>query len=155
MSRKEHGRSVLAHADRFVREIDVDRARQRVSDDERRRGEIVRTHFGMNAAFEIAIAAQDAGDDQIVVLNRLRYNRRQGAAVADARRATVADEMEAQLLERAHEVGAHQIIGYRFRTGRQAGFDPGLALQTALDGFLGDQPGSDQHIGIGRIRASS
>ena len=70
--------------ERLAREIDVDAARERVGDDERRRREIRRAHQRMDASFEIAVAAQHRGDDEIVVADRGRDRVRERAGVPDA-----------------------------------------------------------------------
>src|SRR5438093_10266230 len=40
---------------------------RRSSDLQRRRGEVIGPHLGMDAALEVAVAAEDAGDDEVVV----------------------------------------------------------------------------------------
>ncbi len=43
----------------------VGAAGERVGDDERRRREVVRADFGVDAAFEVAVAGEHRGDDEI------------------------------------------------------------------------------------------
>ena len=73
-------------------------AGERVGDDERRRGEIIRAAERIDAAFEIAIAAEDGDGDEIIVLDGFADGVGERAAVADAGGAAVADEIEAQLI---------------------------------------------------------
>ena len=93
-----HRLAVAADAERFRGQIEVDAAGEGVSDDQRRRSQIVRPHLGVDPPLEIAIAAQNCGDDQLIVGDLLRDRLGQGAAVADACRATVADHVEVELL---------------------------------------------------------
>ena len=53
----------------------------------------------MNAALEIAVSAQHGNGDQAVVLDGRADVLFERAAVADARGAAVADELEAELVE--------------------------------------------------------
>ena len=63
---QEHVLAGLVLADRLGVPVDVDLAGQGVGDDQRRRGQIVRSHLGMHAALEVAVAAEHGGDDQAV-----------------------------------------------------------------------------------------
>ena len=81
-----------------VRQIDVDAAGQRIRHNQRRRRKIVRLHQRIDAAFEVAVAAEHRRDDQVFLLHGLRDGFRQRAAVADAGGAAVADQIEIQLL---------------------------------------------------------
>ena len=44
--------------------IEVDRAGERVGDDERRRREVVRAHLGVHAPLEVAVAAEHRRGDE-------------------------------------------------------------------------------------------
>ena len=77
----------------------------------------------------------------------------QRAGVADAGRAAVADEVEAQRVECLREAGALQVLGDHPRAGREAGLDPRLRLQAALDGLARQQPGGDHHGGVRGVGA--
>ena len=86
-------------------QVDVDRPGQRVGDHQRRRGEVVGQGQRVDAAFEVAVAAQHRGRDQIALLDRRADRLRQRPAVADAGRAAVADQVEAQRLQRRQQAG--------------------------------------------------
>src|SRR5437763_952277 len=60
-------RAVPGLAERLGGEVEIDAAGEGVGDDERRRGEVVGPHLGVDAALEVAVARQHAGDDQAVV----------------------------------------------------------------------------------------
>ena len=79
-------------------EVDVDAAGEGVGDDQRRRGEIVGLDLRVDAALEVAVAAEHGGDDEVVRLDGLGDGVGQRAAVADAGGAAVADQVEAELL---------------------------------------------------------
>ena len=65
MSRRYTGCAVAVDAERLGREVDRHPAGERVGDDQRRRRQIVRAHLLLDAAFEVAIAAQHRRDDQV------------------------------------------------------------------------------------------
>ena len=94
-----HRLAVLALADRLDREILGHGARQRIGDDQRRRGQIVGLHVRTDAAFEVAVTRQHGGGDDAVVVDRLRDIFRQRAGIADAGGAAEADQVEADLVE--------------------------------------------------------
>ena len=81
-----------------------DRARQGVSDDERRRSEIVRFHLRVDAAFEVPVAGQDGATVRSLSAIAFAHFIRQRTAVADTGRATVSGEVEAELLQRLEQV---------------------------------------------------
>ena len=58
--------AVATVADRFGFPVEIDLAGEGVSDDERRRGQVIRPHLGMHAALEVAVAAEHGGDDEPV-----------------------------------------------------------------------------------------
>ena len=76
--------AVVVGADRFVGQIDVGRAGQRVGDDQRRRSEVVRLGQRIDAALKVPVPRQHRRGDQIAVADRLGDRRGQGAGVADA-----------------------------------------------------------------------
>ncbi len=135
-------------------EIHLHRAGERVGDDERRRGEIVRLHVGADAAFEVAVAGQHGGGDEAVLVDRLGDLRRQRAGVADAGGAAEADEIEAELVEVGLQAGLVEIGGDDLRSGRQRGLHPRLRLEALRDGIARQQAGGDQHARVRGIGAA-
>ena len=100
----------------------------------------------MDAALEIAVAAEHRHHVELLLLDRrLDFITGQWAAVADAGRAPVTDEVEAQLLEVGHQPGRLQVVGDHPRARRQAGLDRRRHFQPALDGPLGQQAGGHHH----------
>src|SRR5882762_1742173 len=63
------GLAVLASTERVFVEVEVDASRDGESHDERGRHQVVRTDFGVHAAFEIAIAGENGRDDQIFLFD--------------------------------------------------------------------------------------
>ena len=121
------GLAVAAGAERLLGEVLLHRAGERVGDDERRRGEVVRLHVGADAAFEVAVAGQHGGGDDAVLVDGGGDLRRQRAGVADAGGAAEADEIEAELVEVGLQAGLVEIGGDDLRSGRQRGLHPRLA----------------------------
>src|SRR5690606_15508230 len=121
---QEHGLAVGAGPERLLVEIDVHRARDRVRDHERRGREVVRAHDRVHATLEVAVTGEDRAHDVVAVLDgggdALVYR----AGVADARRAAVAGEIEAELLERGHEARLDQVVGDDLRARRERRLDP-------------------------------
>ena len=145
--------ALLIDAERLLRKIDIHRAGDGVGDDERRRGEIVGAHVGVDAAFEVAIARQHRGGDQIVVVDRLGILRRQRTGIADAGGAAEADEIEAELVEILLQAGLVEIFADHLRAGRQRRLHPRLDGEALGRGLAGEQAGADHHARIGGVGA--
>ena len=125
----------------------------RVGDHQRRRREIVGAHVGVDAAFEVAIAREHRGGDQIAVVDRLGILRRQRTGIADAGGAAEADQIEAELVEILLQAGLLEIFADHLRAGRQRGLHPRLGGQALGRGLARQQAGADHHARIGRVGA--
>ena len=136
-----------------VEQVDVHPARECVGDHERRRGEVVRLHLGVDPGLEVAVAREHGADDEVALGDGDGDRLRQRAGVADARRAAVADGVEAELLEVRRQPGAVVVLGHDLRAGREARLDPGLAAQAALDRLLRQQARTDHHLRVRGVRA--
>ena len=99
-------------AQRLSFEIDRDPSGKRERNDERRRHQIIGTHFRMDATFEVAVSGQCCGDDEVPALDLLGYLGRKRAGISDAGGAAVADEIEAELVEIGREPGALVVSGH-------------------------------------------
>ena len=141
-------------SDRIAGEVDVDRARQRKRDHQWRRRQVGRSDLRVDAGFEVSVAAEDRRDDQAVVLDGLGHGVRKRPAVADARRAAVADDVELQRLEIREQTGPHEIVGDDARARRQARLDRGTDFESLLDSLFGQQAGAEHHQRIGRVGAA-
>ena len=146
--------AIAAGAQRLGRQIEIQRAGERIGNDERRRGEEVHLHFRMHAAFEVAIAGQHRARDHIACLHGIGDLRLQRTGVADAGRAAVADRIEADRFEISGEAGLRQVVGHDARARREAGLHPRLRRQAALARVACEQACGDQHGGIRCIRAA-
>src|SRR5207245_7519356 len=83
----------------LCREVLVNRACKRERDHERWRGEVARLDQRMDAGLEVAVAGQHGDDGEVFFGDRrLDLGTRERAGIADAGRAAVADEVEAELL---------------------------------------------------------
>ena len=98
---------------------------EREGDDQRRRGEVRGPHQRVDPALEVAVARQHGRDDELVGLDRLRDRLGERAGVADARRAAVAGEREAERRERPHQAGLLEVAGHGLGSRRQRGLDGG------------------------------
>ena len=145
--------ALLVVAERLAGQVDLHRAGERIGDDQRRRGEVVGAHVGIDAALEIAVARQHRRGDQIVLGDRRRNLRRQRAGIADAGGAAVADEVEAELVERLLQAGGFEIVGDDLAAGRERGLHPRLDREPLGDRVAGQQAGGDHHAGVGGVGA--
>ena len=91
---------------------------------------------------------------RLPVLHRSRDRLRDRTAIADTGRASVADQVEAQLLEVLGETRALQIVRDDLRSGREAGLDPRLDREAALDRLLREQSRGHHHRRIRGVGAT-
>lgn len=106
-----HRLVVVVVADRLGRQINIDVAGQRVSDDKRRRSQVVCFDLRMYAAFEVTVTGQNCGDRKIVIGDGRAHFVRKRAGVADTGCAAVAGNVEAELLEIRQQAGVLQVVG--------------------------------------------
>src|SRR5918995_6545303 len=97
----------------------------------------------MDPRLEVAVAREHGADDEVALGDRGRDLLSERPRVPDARRAAVADRVEAELLEVGSQAGAVVVLGHDLRAGCEAGLDPWLASEAALDRLLRKQPGAD------------
>src|SRR5208282_6260891 len=108
----------------------------------------------MNAALEIAVAAENGNCHQIIFLDGRADGFGKRTAVADASGAAVTDEIELEFVEIGSKAGGEKIVGNDFRAGSEAGFYPGLDIEPTLDGFFREQAGAEHQRGIGGVCAT-
>ena len=85
------GSPSLPVPERLVDQVDVGRAGQGIGHDQRRAGQVVGLHQRIDAALEVAVAAEHGRGHQVALRHRRGHRIGQRAAVADAGRAAVAD----------------------------------------------------------------
>ena len=108
----------------------------------------------MYAAFEVSIAGKHGRHDQIAVANRVRHLCWQRSGIADAGRATVAHQVESDHVEVLGQTRLLQILGDDLGARREARLDPRFDLQAAFNGLFRDEPSSDHHGRVRRVRAT-
>ena len=109
----------------------------------------------MDARLEVAISGKHGDNAQVFLAHRgLDLGTGERARVADASRAPVADEEEAELLERLEQAGRLEVVGHHARPGRQACLDVGAHCQAELHRLLGQQAGRDHHRRVGSVGAA-
>ena len=133
-------RPVPVGAERLGREVDVHLAGERVRHDERRRGEVVHLHLRVDAPLEVAVPREDGRDDEVGPLHGLGDRLGKRAGVADAGRAAVADEVEAERLEVGHEARVLEVVRDDLRAGRERGLHPGLRVRPRSTAFFARRP---------------
>ena len=107
----------LVSADRLFRKIDIDPSGQREGHHQRRRHEKIGFDVLMHACFEISITGKDRRSHEIKLADRLLDLGMQRARVADARRATVTNDIETQLVEIGLQPGFREVVSYDARPG--------------------------------------
>ena len=147
-----HRRAVCARAERVVQQIHVHRARQRVGDHERGRGQVVLRHVRRDAPFEVAIARQHAGQLDLVchVMQRIHH----GPRVADAAHAPETARVKAQGAQTLHEPRPLQQKLGGLAARREDGLHPRLGGKSRFGGFLRHEAARQHHARIGGRRAA-
>src|SRR5690606_30389659 len=113
-------------AERLPGQVLLQAAGQRIGHDKRRRGEVVRLYLRMHAAFEVAVAGEYSADRQVVRIDGVGDRLFERARVADAGGAAIADEVEAQRVERLGQAGGVVIVRDHLAARRQRRLHPGL-----------------------------
>ena len=143
----------LALADRLGHQVDHHVAGERVRDHQRRRREEVGLEVRVDAGLEVPVARQHRRTHEVVGRDQLVEFRREVTGVADAGRAAVGGDVEAELLEVGQQSGARQVVCHYARAGRQGGLDVGFHLHSGFDRLLGQQTGGQQHAGVRGVGA--
>ena len=146
--------AIPALAERILCQIGADRPGERVRHNERRRGEVIGPHLGVDAPLEIAVARQDGADREIALIDRLRNRLRQRPGIADAGRAAIADQVEADLVEILLESGDGIVIADDLAARRETRLDPRLRLQPLLDRLFGEEAGAEHDTRVRGVRAA-
>ena len=94
----------------------------------------------MHAALEVAVAGEHGDGDELVVLDRVGDRLVERAGVADAGRAAVADELEAERVEVGGQAGLVEILGDHLAAGGERGLHPGLRRQPRSRAFRASSP---------------
>src|SRR5215475_2079267 len=137
--------SFVVGTERFRIQIDVHLTGEGVRNDKGRRSQIIRTDKRIDSSFEIAISAENGRDDEAVLFYGGPDRLRERAAVTDASRTAIADNVETQTFEVRHQAGIFEVVGYNPGPGREACFHPRLYLEPALDRLFRQKSGGDHH----------
>ena len=128
-----HGGAVRVDADRVAGEVDVHGAGQRVGHDERRGGQVVHPHIGVDPAFEVAVPRQHRRQRQS--FGRGRDRRVDGTGVADAGRAAEPDEVEPERFEGGEQPGPFVVVHDDREPGASEVFTHGLTSSPRSTAF--------------------
>ena len=110
--REHHRFAVGGLPERILGQVLVHGPGKRERHDQGRRPEVARLDERMDARLEVAVAGQHRDHAQVFLADRgFDLWARQRSRVADAGRASVADQKEPELLERLEQVRGLQIIG--------------------------------------------
>ena len=126
------------------------RKRQRMGDnhqngrDQGRRHQEIRLDALVHPRLEIAVPGEHRRGDDIVLYDRVLDRRMQGPGIANAGRATVAHEVEAETIEMALEVRLRQVVGNDPAPRGKRGLDERPRLQTPFDRLFREES-SGQH----------
>src|SRR5215204_2095220 len=130
--------SVCVMPERLIDEVYIHRSSQGIGDDERRRGQVVRPDIRVDPTLEVAVAREDSGDHEVVLVDRLGDLLRKRPRVPDARRTPVSHDVELQLLQVRQEVRGLQVLGNHLRAWSEARLHVGLYREPLLNGFFSE-----------------
>ena len=116
-------------------------------------GQVVHLDVGVDPALEVAVAREHRDDGEVGLVDRLADRLGQRAGVADAGRAAVADQVEAELLQVRGELGLLVVVHDDLGPGGQRRLHPRLGRQAALDGVLRQQRGADHDLRVRGVGA--
>src|SRR6476661_9807233 len=108
----------------------------------------------VHAGFKIPISRKNRSCNQIVFMDRLLDVWMQRPGVANASGATVADEIESELVEICLESGLFQVIGNNAGPGCERRLHARIDMQTALDCFFRQQSSRNHHARVACICAA-
>ncbi|MCY1501117.1 hypothetical protein D9M68_351800 [compost metagenome] len=145
--------AVLALAQGLAGEVQAYAAGQGVGHHQGRRCQPVGLHQRVHPALEVAVAGKHRGHGQVGLLDGLLDGVEQRSRVADAGGATVADQVEAKLVQVGRETGGLEVLGHHLGAGGQGGLDPGLAAEALFHRLLRQQAGGHHHTGVGGVGA--
>ena len=109
--------------------------------------------FGWMRASKLRLPDSTAAQTRSLLDDRVVDLGREVAGVADARRAAVGGDGEAELLEIGQEPGLGQVVGDHARARRERGLDVRLDREAVLDGLLREQARGEQHARVRRVGA--
>ena len=134
------------------REVDVHGPGDRVRDDQRRGGEVVHPHVGVDAALEVAVAREHRGDREAA----LREASRSPLGAGRSCRCRSCSRNRRGRSRACRDTGERRrgrsIHDPRARS--QRGLHPRLGARPALDGLFREQAGADHHRRVGGVRAA-
>ncbi len=148
-----HRQPIDAGSQGLSLEVDVHPTGNRECHHQRRRRQIVGTQSGVDPRLEVAVAREHRRSDQLLLGDRPVERRIEIAGVADAGRAAITDEREAQFGQRRQQPRAVEIIGHHPRTGSERSLDVLPDLQPLCHRLPRQQPGSDHHRRIAGVGA--
>ena len=138
-----------------VDQIHIRRPGEGQRDHQRGRCQVTGAHVRVDPPLEIPVAGEHRRGHQIALPDSANNLTREGAAVPDARRAAVADDVEPQVSQGFEQPGITQVVGHDARARRQAGLDVRRDAQAAAQCVAGKQSGGDQHGGVRGVGARS
>ena len=151
---EEDGLAIASCAERFVVEINIGRACECISNDQRRRGEEVHFDFRMHAAFEVTVTREHGRRDHISRFDSGGNLGLEWSRVADAGHATITGHVEADLGVVVEQLGLGQVVGDHLRARRETRLDPWLGLQALGGGIAREQGRAEHHRGVRRVGAA-
>ena len=148
-----NGFAVGIDSEGFLRQIDIDAAREGKGDNEGWRHEEVGFNGGVDACLKVTVTRKDAGGDEIMVEDRFLDRSGKRAGVADAGGTAVADEIEAELIEVGLQARGVEVVGDDAGTWGEGCLDGGGDGESAFDCFLGEKTCGKHNGRVGGIGA--
>ncbi len=108
----------------------------------------------MDARLKVPVSGKHARHHQLTVTDGLLNRRIQRTAVADAGRASIADEIKAECVQTVLQSSRSEVIGHDPGTRSETGLHTILDLQPERNRVAGHQSGCDHHIRVAGVRAA-
>ena len=128
--------AVLAKPEGILRKIEIDPSGQRECDNQRRGHEEVGFDGGVDASLEVTVPGEDAGGDQIMFDDCFFHGGGEGTRISDTGGASIADQIESELIQVGLKACSIQIIRDDAGSGGERCLDGGIDRQAPFNGFF-------------------
>ncbi len=149
-----HRSAVRPVSDRIGQDVAIDVAGERVRHRERGRGQESGLDLRVHAAGEVAVSGENGHPMDAALLDGLPHRGRERTRIADAGRAAVADDAEAERLEILEEPRPPQIALGGGEPGAKEVFTQGFGVRPRRRALRASSPAATVMPGIARIRAA-
>ena len=138
-------RAISTNTKRISVQVNIDRARQSVSNNQRRRHQVVRLDVRSNPPLKVSVPRKHRSNNQVFLVNLIANRLRQRSRVTNTRRTSVSDDVEVQRLHVLQQARRAVDISRHAGTWSERSLHPRLDVQTLLNRLLRHQTSRQQH----------